>query len=321
METKKKQVCFPNLHMRPEEYALWDVSRKLSHETGVLYFDGRDLAKLFEGAGKDRVYRAAKSLIEKGWYEVITPARRDPRTGLFLPAQYRVLSPEQWATLHRHICGTLLESSLQSETGNQSSKRERPVLKTRMTSPQNATYSDKENYEEEIMKKRESAACSSPQNATGAKPSLSNSEKQHGQGKSPQKGRRELANDYFIWLIQKFDLILNAKEKAAIETAILSGSCDSKLLKEATARNLDGLDPKNSFDRAGEKLAVNLPLVIEANRREADQRRKDEADMARLMAEVQARSTLEREAAELARAEQETGIEDTLAFFGKEVAA
>jgi hypothetical protein len=80
---QKKSNCFANIHMRPEEYALWDVSRRLSHQSGVLYFDGRDIAKLFQHTAKNRIYRAAKALIEKGWYEVISPATRDRRTGLF----------------------------------------------------------------------------------------------------------------------------------------------------------------------------------------------------------------------------------------------
>jgi hypothetical protein len=135
----------------------------------------------------------------------------------------------------------------------------------------------------------------------------------HGEEKiCPENGQHELAKQYFIWLVQKFDLILNAKEKAAIGTAILSGSCDAKSLKDATARTLDGLDPKNSFDRAGEKLATNLPAVLEANRWEAEQRRKDEVDTARLIAEIQAQAALEREADERVRAEEEAGMEDTL---------
>ena len=89
---------------------------------------------------------------------------------------------------------------------------------------------------------------------------------------------------------------MSAKEKAAIETAILSGSCDSKLLKAATERTLDGLNPKNSFDRAGEKLAVNLPIVIEANRREVEQRRVDAENLERLKEKVKRQDAIEREA-------------------------
>lgn len=137
---------------------------------------------------------------------------------------------------------------------------------------------------------------------------LSNS-KQSGQGKTcPEGERRELANEYFIWLIRTFDLILTAKQKAAIEKAIVSVSCDSKLLKDATARNLNGLNPQNSFDRAGEKLAVNLPLVIEANRREAEQQRTDAENLERLKERIQHEAAQER----LVEAERDPELSEAL---------
>jgi hypothetical protein len=166
---QKKTVCFANVHMRPEEYAVWDLSRRLSHQSGILYFDGREIAKLFEHTSKDRIYRAARGLVKKGWFEVIAAAARDRRTGLYSCSQYRVLSAEEWAKKHPHVCVALAESSPRSETGessretgtgsspqnanDQSLKRERPVPETRMTSPQNETYLDKENLEQEIEKK------------------------------------------------------------------------------------------------------------------------------------------------------------------------
>ena len=128
--------------MRPEEYALWDVSRKLSHATGILYFDGRELANLFDCTAKNRIYRAAKSLITKGWYEVISKTKRDSRTGLFKPAQYRVLSPQEWCEKHPHTCRMMPSSP---ETGNGSDSE--PVPKTGTSSPETGTYIDKENSE------------------------------------------------------------------------------------------------------------------------------------------------------------------------------
>jgi len=150
----EKQVCFPNHHMRPEEYALWDVSRSLAHKTGVLYFDGREMAKRFKATAKNRIYRAARGLVEEGWFEVIADHARDKRTGLYSCTRYRVLSAEDWARKHPHDCVTLPASSPEIETGTspqngtgiQSRKEERPVPITGMTSPQNGTYSVKENY-------------------------------------------------------------------------------------------------------------------------------------------------------------------------------
>src|SRR5260370_18166258 len=120
---RKSKKCFANRHMTPEEYALWDVSRQLSHQTGTLYFDGRAMAEQFEGTSKSRIYRLAKRLLDKGWYELIAPSVRDKRTGLFSSTQYRVLSADEWAVRHPHVCA-VAESSPQNRTA---------------TSPQNRT--------------------------------------------------------------------------------------------------------------------------------------------------------------------------------------
>lgn len=145
--------CFPNRHMRPEEYALWNVSRSLSHESGLLYFDGPEIAALFEDTGKDRIYRAAKALTEKGWFKLLAPKRRNPTTGLWLPSQYNVLSSEEWAKEHPHECGVSIP---QNANGSLSE----PFLKTRTSIPQNAKYLDKEDSEEKRYDAARNAAVS-----------------------------------------------------------------------------------------------------------------------------------------------------------------
>jgi len=329
----KKQLCFANRHMRPEEYALWDVSRKLSYETGVLYFDGRDFANLFERTGKDRVYRAAEGLIKKGWYEVIAPARRDPRTGLFLAAQYRVVSPEEWTALHPHTCVTLPESSPQNP-GNESLKPERPVLKTRMTSPQNATYSDKEDFEKEIVKKRESGV-SSPQNQTGeiplpkpsAKPSLSLSDSEaqaaanaaSGQDKINPEAERDL--HWVCTQILKISLDNDRripvlpKTKKVIQGMLAQGY-SRKTIQQAAAAVADTLiSEKDKIP--GLTLADNLADEIEKHREELEEAERQREQRARWKSEMQAQAALEREADERARAEEEAGIEAALASLGE----
>src|SRR5260370_662127 len=113
-ESGEVTKCFANRHMTPEEYGLWDVSRSLSHKTGILYFDGREMAERFEDTTKNGIYRVARNLLRRGWYELISPAVRDKRTGLFCSTQYRVLSVEEWATRHPHVC---TQSSLENRTG------------------------------------------------------------------------------------------------------------------------------------------------------------------------------------------------------------
>ena len=156
----QSKKCFANLHMRPEEYALWDVSRSLSHATGILYFDGRAMAAHFKGTSKSRMYRLAKRLLDEGWYELLAPSVRDKRTGLFSSTQYGVLSAEEWAQRYPHVC--LAESSHQNGTGagpdcgnpadKYGGRRQHPVLKMGMTSPQNGTYSAEENSVKENRK-------------------------------------------------------------------------------------------------------------------------------------------------------------------------
>jgi hypothetical protein len=163
-----KNKCFANRHMTPEEYALWDVSRQISHHTGTLYFDGRAMAARFADTKKDCIYRIARALVTKGWYEVISPRTRNKRTGLYAPAQYRVLSAEEWAKNHPHECLMPSESSLEIQTGNQSGKQDRhqsgnpepPVWKSRTSCLEIQTYSDKENIDKEIV--RESKAGQPP---------------------------------------------------------------------------------------------------------------------------------------------------------------
>jgi hypothetical protein len=159
--------CFANFHMTMEEHRLWDVSRSLSNETGILYFDGRTMAARFEDTTKNGIYRVAGNLLRKGWYELISPAVRDKRTGLFLPTQYRVLSHSEWATCHPHMCVTAVRSSPENKTGtglengtgdsDQSGNREQPVPKTGMTSPGIGTYSVEENYVKENTEEEKSA--------------------------------------------------------------------------------------------------------------------------------------------------------------------
>jgi hypothetical protein len=146
--------CFANRHMTPEEYGVWDVCRSVSHKTGTLYFDGRTIAGYFDGTGKDVIYRIVKRLVKKGWL-LVQVAGRNTRNGLYVPTQYEVLSPEQWAEDHPHDCvpSEPEESSRESQTGSlseqlspvveprlvQSGKPEQPVVISRTASRESPT--------------------------------------------------------------------------------------------------------------------------------------------------------------------------------------
>lgn len=157
-DQKRSQAkCFSNIHMTPVEFAVWTVSRSVAHQTGILYFDGRDMANLFKRTGKNRMYQAAKRLVKDGWFKTISPPRYDPRTGRFLCAQYRVLSHEEWSREHPNSC--VAEPSIpETENGaipdsgngnDRSPKQERPFPEIGTTIPSSGTYFDKENLDTE----------------------------------------------------------------------------------------------------------------------------------------------------------------------------
>jgi hypothetical protein len=68
--------CFAHYHMTPAEYGLWDVCRSLSHESGILYFSGRNVAARFKGLGKTGAYNLAASLVESGWFQILKDSVR-----------------------------------------------------------------------------------------------------------------------------------------------------------------------------------------------------------------------------------------------------
>jgi hypothetical protein len=96
--------CFAHHHLKPAEYGLLHLCRTLAGKSGILYFDGRKMAARFSGVSKDTVYRTAKSLVEKGWLEVMKSSRRRD-DGTMSPTHYRVLSHEEWAVSHPDQCG------------------------------------------------------------------------------------------------------------------------------------------------------------------------------------------------------------------------
>lgn len=98
---KKTQKCHANYHHTPAENGFWNVCRAMSHDSGLLYFDGRTMVKHFRvkprnGLSKDYFYSLLKSLIDTGWYEQVEPRRRNPASGFWMAGVYRVLSHDEW---------------------------------------------------------------------------------------------------------------------------------------------------------------------------------------------------------------------------------
>ena len=87
--------CYANHHMTVSEYGFYDICRSLS-ASGILYFDGRGIAKRFRKMSKDHPYKLLKAVKDEGWFYEVTPPRKN-RYGKFSSGHYRVLSHEEWS--------------------------------------------------------------------------------------------------------------------------------------------------------------------------------------------------------------------------------
>jgi len=102
--------------MTAPEYALWDVCRSLSHHSGILYFNGRNVAARFKGMGKTGAYNLAASLTESGWFKLLKECARR-QDGTFSPRQYKVLSHDEWVAEHPNQCEVTSPQYGQDEDG------------------------------------------------------------------------------------------------------------------------------------------------------------------------------------------------------------
>ena len=261
--------CFANLHMSPEGYGLWDLARSLSFSTGVLYFDGRTVARLFKDTDKNKIYRIAKELTDGGWFRVLVPRQRNKKTGLWTATQYAVLSPEQWAEKYPHDCKDPLQSSNRDRltspqigTGT-SPKYEPSSPEYELTSPVIGTYSVKENTDKEIER-----VCEKEK-----PPSLAAASKDGGQEK--------MLTDYVVRIAKgnKSGASFSSKAKQQLKqelSEIVPLPTEAEL-KQAVSDQVAVMDPF-ALKNAGSSIAAGLVGAIAAVRdaAKAIQARKDE---------------------------------------------
>lgn len=110
--TPSKQCCFAHNHLTCAEYGLWTLGRELSHKTGVLYFDGRNMAKRFRRGSKNTMYKLMHALIKSGWFVILVPKTRKAN-GQWSAHALRVLSHEDWTKEHQGTCKTEPENDAQ----------------------------------------------------------------------------------------------------------------------------------------------------------------------------------------------------------------
>jgi hypothetical protein len=105
--------------------------------------------------------------------------------------------------------------------------------------------------------------------------------------------RRSVCSEYLVWLNQTWlDLSLSKRQKYQVRQFIFESPFDPVVLRGATKKILDTLNVTNSYDRAGERLAENLPEKCVAFQKELDQQRAEGEAMARQKAEMTSRPFL-----------------------------
>jgi hypothetical protein len=140
----KSETCKANNHMRPEEYALWDVSRILSFKTGILYFDGRRMAERFKGVNSKFFYPKLKALVSAGWFIQLDEKQKRTRGGTYAARRYRVLSHDEWVATHGTCeCRTLDQGDTVQSTANGNDPTVRSTTNTaRPTANHHSLYSE-----------------------------------------------------------------------------------------------------------------------------------------------------------------------------------
>jgi hypothetical protein len=154
-EVRPAKKCFAHHHMTLAEYALYDIARAWSDGgRELLFFDGPKLARQFEKAGKDHMYKLRDSLLEKGWLVPVGDKSRRSN-GHWGPGTYRVLSHDEYQL--KHTCPVAREGTASRQGGNgpvategtdQSPQKERPVATEGMASSVGRKELAKENWQE-----------------------------------------------------------------------------------------------------------------------------------------------------------------------------
>jgi hypothetical protein len=124
--------CFEQAHMTCAEFGLWVQYQKLAYKSGRLFCDGRRTAERFTGESKDHIYRLRRSLVTKGWLEVVKGSERDKATQRVTVTEFRVLDHTAWVKKHgKKECKTSLFSSVEPVAPVQMAEEE-PVAPVQM---------------------------------------------------------------------------------------------------------------------------------------------------------------------------------------------
>src|ERR1700685_1818150 len=106
--------CFEQAHMTCAEFGLWVQYQKLAYKSGRLFCDGRRTAERFFKESKDHIYRLRRSLVTKGWLEVVKGSERDKKTQRVTVTEFRVLDHAAWVNRHgKKSCKTSMFTDME----------------------------------------------------------------------------------------------------------------------------------------------------------------------------------------------------------------
>jgi hypothetical protein len=87
--------CFANCHMTPKEFGVWNYLRSVSHESGIAYLSGDQIAECFANTCGDAIYDTINRLKSKGWIEIFSPSYRNNH-GVWVARGGIVLDHAKW---------------------------------------------------------------------------------------------------------------------------------------------------------------------------------------------------------------------------------
>jgi hypothetical protein len=145
--------CYIHEHLTAEEFAVWDLAKRVSSKSGVFNMSMRAIGAHFEDFTRYRAHKAFTGLVKKGFFKVLLKGQRD-RFGRAKSMSVSVLDHSQFQEKFPEVCvevtkrlqivvAKALEDNLnhperrKAMSYQQDMEKKSHVLKTRLTRPIN----------------------------------------------------------------------------------------------------------------------------------------------------------------------------------------
>ncbi len=270
--------------MTPEEFGLWNYARSVSHNSDMVYLSGRQIARFFANTEKDAIYRIAKPLCDRGWFQVLRKKYRHPTTGQWICAVVRALDHEEWVRSHSDaFCVACPEEEVPVENLRQGQV---PPVENSRTPVENLPR-PVENSRQKLISNSESKS------KTKTKSVRSHISKPSGQDKDLLASLAIISNDPKA----AFDA------KQSKQVIALRNDYSPDEIKSAFKEIWDSADDDFAKKHFARTFADRAPQVIAAQRRRAEDIRK--TDVIKAIAMAQGRAEVEAQLAEAEKRRQE----------------